>query len=34
MGAGGTLLEGIFASLYTSLGFRIAIEPPYDHLSI
>ena len=34
MGAGVTLLEGIFASLYTGLGFRIAIEPPYDHLSI
>ena len=34
MGARGTLLEGIFASFYTGLGFRIAIEPPYDHLSI
>ena len=34
MGAEGNLLEGIFASLYTGLWFRIAIKPPYNHLSI
>lgn len=34
MSAGENLLEGVFASLYTGLGFRITIEPPYDHFSI
>ena len=34
MGVGVNLLEVIFASLYTGLGFRIAIEPPYDHFRI